>query len=323
MAKTMKALQILGPGEVRIVSVPVPQPGEREVLVKVRAVTVCTHWDLTLLAGTDIFGRPGYPKYPIHVGYPGHEMAGDVVAAGPAASAFRTGDRVAVWTSRATGVQGYYAEYAAVPEECLLRIPDHLSYPEAAPLELAMSVACSVRQMGDVAGKRVALGGAGAAGLIALQMIRVLGARQITVFDPVETRRALAVDLGADRALDPDSPESRALPATMAELAVECAGSAASAENLMRVTTGTVHLFGVVHGEIRYNVDHWGRGVTVAGYPGHSRESGDFALAMMRSGALRTAPLVGKTVTFGSYLEGIDALKAAVVPKVCVVPDPE
>jgi len=320
MQETMRALQIVAPEQVRIVSLEVPQPGPGEVLVKVRAVTVCSHWDLTLLAGKDIFERPGYPKYPIPVGVPGHEMSGEVVALGAGVVAFRVGNRVASWTARAAQKQGYYAEYAAVPEDCLLRVPDHLSYPEAALLELGMSVACSVRRTGDLAGKTVAIGGAGAAGLLALQMVRALGARRILVFDPVEARRKIALELGADRALDPASPESQALSVETAQVAIECAGSAASAENLMRITKRDVHLFGVVHGSIRYTIEHWNRNVSLHGYPGHSLESAEFALAMMRSGAVRTAPLVGATVGFETYLEGIAKAKAALVPKVCVVP---
>jgi len=320
--KEMRGLQIVAPGRVEVVTVGTPKPARGEVLVRVRAVSVCTHWDLTILAGKDIFERPGYPKYPIPVGIPGHEMSGEVVALGEGVTALRVGDRVATWSSRASQKTiGYYAQYAAVPEDCLLTIPNNLSFVHAAPLEMGMSVAGSVRAMGDLAGKCVAVGGAGPAGLIGIGMIRALGARQILVFDPLEKRRKLALELGADRALDPSSQESLALSPRTAQVALECAGNAASAENLMRVTTGAVHLFGVVHGQIRYGIEHWGRGVTLAGYPGHSVESGEFARAMMAGGAVRTDRIIGKTVGFADYLDGIEVLKTGAIPKLCVVPE--
>jgi threonine dehydrogenase-like Zn-dependent dehydrogenase len=323
MPDTMRALQIESPENVAVVEATIPTAGPGELLVKVQAVTACTQWDLTLLAGKDIFERPDYPVYPIPIGVPGHEMAGDVVAVGTGVTELRVGDRVAAWSSRASQAEGrfgYYADFAAVPEDCLLKIPDHLSYVEAAPLELAMCVAASVRQAGDLAGKDVAIGGAGPAGLIAIQMVRTLGARTIIAFDPIETRRSLALELGADLALDPGSSESLALDSSATDIAIECAGAAASAENLMRVTSGGVHLFGVVHGEIRYNMSHWGRNVSLRGYPGHTLESAEYALAMMAKGAVRTGPIIGAEVDFDTYKEGIDMLRVGSIAKLCVRP---
>ena len=323
MQETMRALQIMGPDDARVVIVPLPEPAAGEVLVRVRAIAVCSHWDLTLLAGKDIFERPGYPRYPISVGVPGHEMSGQVAALGPDAELFRVGDRVAAWTSRASalpGRYGYYAEYAAVPEDCLMPVPEHLSFEEAAPLEMAMCVASSIRQAGDMAGKTVAVGGAGPAGLMAIQMACALGARRIIAFDPVEGRRSLALFAGADITLDPAADEVKDLPSSTAEIAIECAGAAASAENLMRVTSGSVHLFGVVHGTVGFTMDHWMRNVRLFGYPGHFRESAELALALMTTGALRTDFLIGTKVGFDRYREGLATLKSGKVAKVCIVP---
>ena len=61
----MKAIQIQEPGKAVLIDVPVPVIAEDEVLVKVVCCVTCPHWDLTLFKGVDIFGRPGYPKYPI------------------------------------------------------------------------------------------------------------------------------------------------------------------------------------------------------------------------------------------------------------------
>ena len=323
MAEMMKALQIVAPGKVEIVDVAVPEPGPDEVLVEVKAITACTQWDLTLLSGVDIFERMGFPKYPIAPGVPGHEMAGVVVARGSEASVFSPGDRVAAWDSRASqlpGRIGYYAQFAAVPEDCLLPIPDSLTFVEAAPLELGMCVAASVRQAGDLSGKRVAVGGAGAAGLVALQMAKALGARHVIAFDPVAARRELALALGVDDALDPVSEECAALRPGSADVGIECSGRAASAENLLRIATGGVHLFGVVHGQIRYTMDHWGRNVSLHGYPGHTRESAELALALMSCGAVRTKEFIGAEVPFEKYLEGMDMVKRGEIPKLCIIP---
>lgn len=323
MAGSMRALQILAPGEVRVVQVEVPKAAPGEVLVRIRATTVCSHWDLNMVAGRDIFERPGFPQYPIPVGVPGHEVAGEVVEVGAEAEGFSPGDRVAAWSSRSSqrpGRLGYYAEYAAIPAADLMKVPDHLPLEEAAILELSMCVASSFRRAGDLAGKQVAVGGAGAAGLLALQMARALGARRVEVFEPNPARRALALSLGADLAYDPASPESQALGARSYEVAFECAGAAVSAQNLMRVTSGPVHLFGVVHGEIRFDMDHWGRNVQLCGYPGHSRESAELAMALIAGGAVKVKPLIGMKVDFEHYREGLERLKDGAAAKMCVVP---
>ncbi|MDP6125077.1 MAG: zinc-binding dehydrogenase [Candidatus Latescibacteria bacterium] len=323
MAKEMRALQITAPGEAQIVNVEVPTPPPGEVLVRVEAVTICTQWDLTMLAGKDIFERPDYPKYPIQVGVPGHEMSGVVVDVGPKSSWCQDGDRVAAWSSRGSqrkGRMGYYAEYAAIPVEDLMVAPDHLSFEEIAPLELAMCVAASIRQAGDLAGKRVAVGGAGPAGLFAIQMARTLGAKRVVAFDPQESRRSLATELGAEVAYDPTSDDSAALGDRDFDVAFECSGVAASAQNLMRVTSGGIHLFGVVHGTIGFKTDHWGRNVALHGYPGHNYESAEMAMALISSGAVKTRPIVNRTVGFEDYLEGIESLKDGSAAKLCVVP---
>jgi L-iditol 2-dehydrogenase len=319
----MRALQIVAPNDARVVRVEVPEIAANEVLVKIKAATVCSHWDLTMMGGRDIFERPGFPKYPIPAGVPGHEVAGEVVALGTNAKAFHVGQHVAAWSSRHSqdeGRLGYYAEYAAIPEGDLLAVPDTMPMEEAAILEMTMCVAASFRQAGDIAGKNVAIGGAGAAGLLALQISRSLGARRVDVFDPTESRRTIALALGADKAMDPASDMSLALSPGSYQVAFECAGVAASAENLMRVTTGNVHLFGVVHGEIRFNMDHWSRNVHLCGYPGHSRESAELGLALMACGGVKVKPIIGITVGFDGYAEGLAKLKTGVVAKMCVVP---
>jgi threonine dehydrogenase-like Zn-dependent dehydrogenase len=245
------------------------------------------------------------------------------VATGSEVKAFRVGDHVAAWSSRHSqdeGRLGYYAEYAAIPEGDLLSVPTTMPFEETAILEMAMCVAASFRQAGDIAGKNVAIGGAGAAGLLALQIARSLGARRVDAFDPTESRRTLALTLGADNAMDPASDTSLALSPGSYQVAFECAGVAVSAENLMRVTTGNVHLFGVVHGEIRFTMDHWSRNVHLCGYPGHSRESAELALALMACGGVKVKPIIGITVGFAGYAEGLAKLKTGAVAKMCVVP---
>ena len=87
----MKGLQITRPGHFEMVDVAPEAPYPDEVVVEVKAINSCTHWDLTVWDGVDIFGRQGHPRYPYYVGGPGHEWSGVVVQRGPQVTSLKGG----------------------------------------------------------------------------------------------------------------------------------------------------------------------------------------------------------------------------------------
>ncbi|HET7768110.1 MAG TPA: alcohol dehydrogenase catalytic domain-containing protein, partial [Chloroflexota bacterium] len=142
----MKALQITRPGQFEIVDVPRSDPFPDEVIVEVRAINSCTHWDLTVWDGIDIWGRPDHPEYPYTVGAPGHEWAGIVVEKGAQVDSVNVGDRVAYWgsppglkTLRQGGKEyGGYVQYVCIHHRSVLPFPQDtpLSFKEMAMLEM-------------------------------------------------------------------------------------------------------------------------------------------------------------------------------------------
>src|SRR3954452_23254501 len=110
----MKAIvvsQTGGPEVMQLADVPVPQPKPSEALVKVEAIGVNF---------IDVYFREG--RYPTAVPFiPGREMSGTVTQVGSEVKEIKVGDRVAQ-----TGIMGSYAEYQAVPESQLVKIPDHV-----------------------------------------------------------------------------------------------------------------------------------------------------------------------------------------------------
>ena len=119
----MRAIQITEPGRFRIVDTPEPAAGPGEVLIAVRACVTCPHWDTTIFRGVDIFERPGHPKYPIPVGYPGHEVSGRVEAVGEGVTSLQVGDRVATLKAGGESNPGFYSELISRPAEMVTRIP--------------------------------------------------------------------------------------------------------------------------------------------------------------------------------------------------------
>ncbi len=318
----MKALQILEPGRAEIVEVERPEPAEGEVLVRVDGVTSCPHWDMTLMAGVDIFDRPDYPRYPLPPGREGHEACGVVEEAGEGVEAFASGQRVVTWRTMPSGRWGYYAQYAAISAEDLLPVPEGLSDAAIAPLELAMCVAVCFLDMPLVAGLRFSVGGLGGAGLVAVQLARDAGAAEVMGFDPLEERRALARELGADVCLDPASDQTRSLRqmprGARVDAAIDCTGARDSVQFQMDVAGRWVALFGVQHDTYEYTLRH--RSLTLLGYGAHRREAADYAMERVAGGRLRLAPLVTRELPLSQFADGTELLRRKEAIKVLYRP---
>lgn len=325
MGVTIKALQYLAKGRPEIVELPMPVPGEGQVLLKVRGVATCPHWDLHIMDGISMVPG-GTVEYPYTPGQPGHEAMGEIVALGPASKPFSIGAKAALWQDQAGAKQGCYADYVVADIANLLLIPDSLAPEQIASLELAMCVQVSFDQIAHVKsleGARFAVSGLGPAGLVAVQLAKAYGAREVIAFDPVESRRKLAASLGADRVLDPRNedafPHNRFSPGAI-DLAIDCTGLKSSIEYLMHRTVAVVALFGVLRDNVNFGFTHWCRGLHLIGYGSHNRAAAKTALAHIVEGRLKLDPLITTTLPLERYSEGVELLRQQRAIKVCFIP---
>lgn len=319
----MKQLQILEPGKVVWADVPIPEPQAGQVLVKVLGVTTCPHWDLHLMSGEPMF--PGRPlSYPYTPGQPGHEAMGEIAALGPGVDGPPPGTRVAAWRDPGHQDAGCYAQYVCLDAGNVIEIPAHLEPQAIAPLELAMCVQVSfdhLLQLDVVRGARFGVSGLGPAGLVAVQMARAFGAREVWGIDPLAERRTRAAQLGADVVLPPDAgtfPEGRSGPETL-DVAIDCTGLKVSIEFLMDRTRQAVAIFGVLREKVVFGARHWG-GLSLLGYGQHNRPAAERALGLVREGQLSLSPLVTHTLPFAKYEEAVELLRAKHAIKVCFLP---
>ena len=320
----MKLLQIEAPGRAAWKEAPVPSPGLGEVLVRIRGIATCPHWDLHILGGQPMF--PGMKlAYPYLPGQPGHEAVGEVVALGSGVTTLRVGASVAVWRDTGARPQGCYAQFNISRVDDLLEVPASLGAADIASLELAMCVEVSFQQLarlGGVAGRSIGLAGLGPAGLVAVQLARAHGAAEVVGIDPVAERRELAAKLGAHRTVASDAvawPASRTKVAL--DDAIDLTGVPASIEFLMDRTRRCVTLFGVLREEVRFGTRHlFGPGLTLMGYGDHNRTAAETALRFITEGKLRLAPLITHTLPFTRYAEGIDLLRRKQAIKVLFDP---
>ena len=323
MATTMKTLQILKPGETVWRDAPVPLPGADEVLVRVVQVNTCPQWDMHLLDGVPMFAG-GTIDYPYTAGQPGHEAVGEVAAVGLGVQGLPVGTRVACWRDAGHHRPGCYAQYVVMNKDHVLTLPAQVTWDQATSLEMAMCVQVSLDQLGQldaVRGRRFGVSGLGPAGLVAVQLARALGAREVVAFDPLPARRELAWALGADLALD---PLTEALPAsrggaTALDAALDCTGLKVSIEHLMDRTRQAVAIFGVLRETIDFKPGHWG-GLALLGYLAHNRDAAARALAQIAAGRLDLACLSTHTLPFSRYAEGIELLRTKAAIKVRFLP---
>ena len=330
----MYLLQVEAPGRAVWVARPRPVPQTGEVLVRVSGVTTCPHWDLHILDGVPMFeDRPLH--YPYVPGEPGHEAVGEVAACGEGVEHLPVGTRVAAWRDPGGRRQGCYAQYVALAAEDVLPVPavensspDESASDDAAwaALELAMCVQVSFDQLRarrGVRDRRVGVNGLGPAGLIAVQMAKAYGAREVVGFDPVEARRDLAAALGADRTLHPDAfGADRAGPEAL-DTALDTTGLQHAVEALMHRTRETVALFGVLREAVRFGPEFWWGGFALLGYGVHNRDAARRALRLIERGALRLAPLVTHRLPLTRYREGVELLRRKRAIKVLFSPWPD
>jgi len=187
----MKAIQVSqtgGPEVLKLVDLPVPEPKPNEAVVEIKAAGVNF---------IDVYFREG--RYPAPLPFVnGQEAAGVVVSVGADVTNVKAGDRVAY-----TGALGSYAEYAAVPADRLVVIPDQIAFPQAAAAMLQgmtahyLSHSSYKINRGETALVHAAAGGVG---LLLVQMCKLLGARVIGTAGS-EEKAALARAAGADEVI--------------------------------------------------------------------------------------------------------------------------
>ena len=316
----------------RLVTLPDPAPEPHGVVVEVKATGVCR---------SDWHGWKGHDpdiRLP-HV--PGHELAGVIVAAGREVTRWKAGDRVTVpfvcgcgtchecrtgnhqvceaqfqpgfthWGSFATFVSIHRADVN------LVRLPDDLDFATAASLgcRFATSFRAVVDQGRTSAGEWVAVHGCGGVGLSAIQIASAIGARVVAV-DLSEERLALARALGAAATVD-----ARAVPDVVAAVVALTGGGAhVSIDALGHPTTcansignlrrrGRHVQVGLLLGDQATPAIPMARVIAweleLRGSHGMQAHRYDAMLAMIRTGSLAPARLIGRTITLDQSIEAL------------------
>ena len=345
MAKNMKAAVYLGPENIELRIVPIPEPAAGELLVKVRAATTC---------GTDVkMYRRGHPKFPPPFIF-GHEFGGDVVKVGDGVKGFREGMRVTAnvfaecgecfYCQRGQGNIceslvynfGAFAEYMIIPASIVrgatFEIPTHIPYAHAALLEPLATVVHGWHKLGIQPGETVAIIGAGGPiSLMFMQLVLRARAGQVIAIGHSSARLNVAGQLGASHLIN--AKENDVITTTReltngygVDVVIECAGTKLTWENSVDIVRrgGRVLWFGGLPGGTMVEIDaarvHYGE-IDLLSMHGGTVNDAHEAFDLIVSGAINMAPIFNGKLP----LEQVElALKKMILGEVVkMVIDPE
>lgn len=218
----MEAVSLVEKRKFDYVSVRTPVPAENEVLIRIKAVGIC-YTDVEMFNGTQPYFAMGLAHFPVILG---HEWSGEIVEAGRNVTRFRTGDRVTGDVSigcgqcrfcmtgfynlctikqevgLCRGKDGAFAQFLTMPERHVYLLPTCVSYEEGAGVEPAATAVKAISKAGLSAGDTVLVSGDGTIGLLAVQAARAFGAGNVIVSGSSQMKLKLALELGADVAVD-------------------------------------------------------------------------------------------------------------------------
>ncbi len=334
----MRAIVFDEPSSFSLQELPDPEPGPREVRVRVEAVGIC---------GTDVHvldGEFAPTRYPI---VPGHETSGVVDRVGVDVTELAVGDPVSVdptftcgecsfcavgrsnlcenWDGAgAARTNGSVSELYVAPVRNVHRLPDHVDLQLAALIE---PLSCAIHGFDLLPrrfGEHYLIYGAGTMGLLMAQLAPRAGAASVTVLDQNPTRLDAARDVGIDQvATTVAELGDRARPGGW-DVVIDCTGAVAAIEDgLTRVTRGgTFQQFGVAAADATatfspFRVYH--DEITVTGSMAvlHSYAR---AVQMFAAGAIRAEAMVSHAFTLEDYGEALAMFRAGTGRKLQIRP---
>ena len=326
---------------------PDPRPGPLEVVVRVKATSLC---------GTDahIYNWDEWARGRIHPPrIIGHEMCGEVTEMGPGVSSVAVGDYVAAESHITCGlcfqcrtgqghvcknyrilgidVDGSFAEYVALPERVLWKTSRDIP-PELGCVQEPLGNAVHAALVEDLSGQTVLITGCGPTGLFAAAVARVAGAAEIIASDISDYRLGLAKQLGVDHTLNAKTDSPEAMLATLLDItggegvdaALEMSGDPAALHQAFRSVKngGRVTLFGITTGQVCFDLPNEiiFKGIRVYGVTGRRLFDTWYRLTGLFKAGLDIRPVVTHTFPMAEFARGFELIKSGQCGKVVLLP---
>lgn len=326
----MKQAVMTAPGEIKIHDINMPEPGENEVLLQIQRIGVC---------GSDVHvfhGKHPYTSYPV---VQGHEYSATLVAVGEGVEGFTPGMKVTSMPQIVCGkcgpclrgdyhicdflkVQGFQApgcaqEFWVTDAETIIPLPDNFSFEQGALVEPVSVAVHSTSRAGDLAGRNVAVLGAGPIGNLVAQVAQASRA-QVLITDLSDYRLDIARQCGLENTSNAGEESladaaQRVFGSDGFEVVLECVGvedtMTAAIENIQK--GGTIIVVGVFGEKPRVDMGLvQDRELNLRGTLMYKRPDYERAVELIAAGAVATEPLFSKHFPMDNYLDAYQFIDA-------------
>jgi threonine 3-dehydrogenase len=329
-----------------ISSAAIPEPGYGEVLVKVKATSIC---------GTDLHIYRWDEWASSSMKLPrifGHEFAGEITEVGDGVREAKPGEYVSAETHFVCGrclqcrtgqahvcrftkilgidVDGVFAEYAVIPESNLIRCHSSIA-PEIASVQEPFGNAVHSVFADDILGATVAVFGCGPIGLFSVGLAATYGARRVIAIEPQHYRLELAEKMGAVDILNPNEVDvvQKILSLTEdqggVDVVLEMSGNEKAITQAFRVLRpgGWISLLGIPHRKVELDLsrDIIFKGLRVYGIVGRRMyESWHRTQGILSSGRLDITPIITHTFPLEEFEEAFSLIEAGRCGKIVLTP---
>lgn len=302
----MQALILNDAGEPDISDEVIPDCGEDEVLVQIRAC-VLSRRDMTLYTGTQ-GGQNGLSKRL------GQGLTGIVASTGSKVASVTPGDRVLVCRTDVG-----FAEYLSLPAHQVVALPADISYEEGA-IALRLSSVLYGLEQADIEHKTIFISGAGSTGLLCAQVARLFGVSKIIISDLHALRLRRAIDLAADTGINASTEDvnRRILDETDGqgvEVSIECTSDETSfrqCEACLR-PHGMLVMLGAMRQPLTIDMNDWStRSLRLTMGQEQTRDTRSFVergLRLVEMGAVRLRPLLTHVFPIHRAKEAFDLIR--------------
>ena len=345
----MRAVVLNGPNDFAPTDIPKPVIGDNDMLLEMKKAAICGT-DMRILAGTKTKGV----RYPSVIG---HEMCGVISEVGKNVTGFQVGDKVSIanvipcgscpaclagrenacMNRKAIGYEfnGGFEEYVLIPEIAIksgnvIKLPEDVSFTAGALIEPLSCCIRGLKNAGTGFNDTVLIVGAGPIGLMHMQLSKIAGAKQVIVSEPNEMRREVALELGADRVVDPTKEDLEqiikdATNGMGADVIVMAIGVPALVNSTLKLCKkgGTVNLFAGFAGtgecQIEVNTIHYNE-INVTGSTAYKRADYLEAADMVITKKINLDKIATHTFKIDEFQDAYEMCKSGKGLKVMIEP---
>lgn len=272
-----KKIVFTKPNVAELLTEQVPDVGDKAVLVRLVNSTISSGTERANLAGNPYVtwsDMSGIAKFPRITGY---SSSGIVEKTGSGVKSVVPGDRVALYWS-------VHAKYNVLPEKNVVKIPEKVGFSDGALLHISTFPMAAIRKCRLEAGESAMVMGQGVLGMIAVKLLRAVGAVPIIAVDPIAEKREQAIKIGADYAFDPNDEQFaekvKAVTCGGVKVAIEVTGSGIALDECLdcMAKLGRVALLGCTRSS-DFTIDYYhkvhGPGISLIGAHTNARPDTD------------------------------------------------